>query len=109
MIRPAMARSDVVRISGGVLTWAIERAGVDRTLLAAKMGKGYTVDHISAWENGTSLPTFRQAEKIADQLRIPFGILFMKEKPPVLLPIPDLRTVTPMSPTRPSLECLDVL
>lgn len=104
-----MAKGDVVKISGTVVAWARERAGIDKASPATKMGKGYTPDHITAWEDGSSLPTFVQAEKLADQLRVPFGILFMKEPPPVSLPIPDLRTITSPLQSKPSLEFLDVL
>lgn len=50
------------------------------------------VDRVLEWEEGTSLPTFKQAEKVAKHLHVPFGLLFLDQPPADELPIPDLRT-----------------
>jgi Zn-dependent peptidase ImmA (M78 family) len=104
-----VAKRDVVKIGGAVLAWARKRAKLEPAQLGRRMGKGFTADHISAWENGSALPTFAQAEKLADILHLPFGLLFMEKPPPVVLPIPDRRTVAGTAQGQPSLEFLDVV
>ncbi len=104
-----MSRRDIVRVTGAVIRWARQRAKLEPEALAKKLGKGYTADHVVAWETGTAFPTFGQAEKLADQLRIPFGILFMAKPPVIHIPIPDRRVVAGTPQGVPSLEFLDVI
>lgn len=68
------------------LTWAITRAG-------------YTVDEfleknpsVSAWIEGSKLPTLKQLEKFAHQVSVPFGYLFLKNHPKENMPIAFFRT-----------------
>lgn len=100
---------DVAHISGRVVRWARERARLDHVSLASKFGKGFKPSHISAWESGESLPTFSQAEKLAELLRVPFGVLFMEKPPDIRLPLPDLRTVGGEIPAPFSLEFFEVV
>ena len=103
-----MARKDAVPISRKTLAWAIKRAGLTHEQLAKALGKGYTAGHVIAWESGDVLPTLVQAERIAEKLRIPFGVLFMENPPEITVPIPDLRTVSGESPPKPSIGFFEV-
>lgn len=50
------------------------------------------------WEAGQELPTFKQAQKLASILNIPFGYLFLKEFPTRKVNIPDYRTLENKAP-----------
>lgn len=45
------------------------------------------------WEAGDELPTFKQAQKLASILKIPFGYLFLEALPKRSVGIPDYRTL----------------
>ena len=62
-----------------------------------------------AWESGKSLPTFSQAEMLADRLRIPLAVFFMDQPPKMDIPVPDLRTVGNAQARTFSLDFVDVL
>ncbi len=74
-----------------ILEWASDRAGVDADGLGAKLNT--SVDRIASWLSGAEKPTFRQAQKLAAALNIPFGFLFLNNPPVDEVSIPDLRTV----------------
>lgn len=78
-------------ISSEILKWARERAGFPHEVLAQKVGSA--PEKIIEWEEGASRPTFRQAEKLANVVRIPFAYLFLSSPPEEQMPLPDLRTV----------------
>jgi Zn-dependent peptidase ImmA (M78 family)/DNA-binding XRE family transcriptional regulator len=98
---------DIAYISAPVVKWARERAGLSEDELATHL-KNVKPSSIGAWERGESLPTFSQAEKLSEKLRVPFAVLFMDEPPEIKLPIPDLRTVSNVR-QKPSLEFFDVV
>jgi Zn-dependent peptidase ImmA (M78 family)/transcriptional regulator with XRE-family HTH domain len=100
---------DVAYLNGTVVRWARERAGLELNEMAAKLGKGLTVEHVRAWEIGKSFPTFTQAELIAEKLRVPLAVLFMNDPPEEKIPIPDLQTVFGQIQRKPSLEFLELL
>src|SRR6266404_3528625 len=102
-----MSTSDIAYISAPVVKWARERAGLSQEELATHLNN-VKASQVHAWELGTSLPTFSQAERLAEKLRIPFAILFMEKPPEIGLPIPDLRTVTHKK-RKPTLEFFDVV
>jgi Zn-dependent peptidase ImmA (M78 family)/transcriptional regulator with XRE-family HTH domain len=102
-----MSTSDIAYISAPVVKWARERAGLSQEELATQLNN-VKASQVHAWELGTSLPTFSQAERLAEKLRIPFAILFMEKPPEIGLPIPDLRTVTHKK-RKPTLEFFDVV
>ena len=102
-----MSTSDIAYISAPVVKWARERAGLSQEELATQLAN-VKASQVDAWEQGTSLPTFSQAERLAEKLRIPFAVLFMENPPEIALPIPDLRTVTHKK-LKPSLEFFDVV
>ncbi len=103
-----MSTSDIAYISAPVVRWARVRAGLSPEELASHL-KSVNASQVEAWEHGDSFPTFSQAEKLAEKLRLPFAILFMSKPPEVKLPIPDLRTVAHTSRQKPSLEFFDVI
>nr|MDT0251551.1 helix-turn-helix domain-containing protein [Endozoicomonas sp.] len=78
-------------INPEIVHWARQRAGLAPADLADKLKQ--KPEKLLEWEQGKSRPTFSQAQKLAGQLRVPFGYLFLKEPPVEALPIPDLRTV----------------
>lgn len=88
-----MPARDVAYISPATVEWARQRAGLSPEQLSARLRSGITPAHIAAWETGQSMPTFSQAEKLANKLHLPFAILFMSVPPKISVPIPDLRTV----------------
>lgn len=102
-----MRRKDLAYITPDLLTWAIDRSGLNRADLAKQIHVNSTV--LAAWEQGTTLPQFNKAREIADVLHVPFGYLFLSERPADTVPLPDLRTLpeSPKLPTSP--EFLDVL
>lgn len=98
---------DIAYISGPVVKWARDRAGLSQGELAVLNNVDET--QLDAWERGDSFPTFSQAEKLADKLRLPFAVLFLDKPPEIELPIPDLRTVAQATKRKPSLEFFDVV
>lgn len=78
------------QVNPQVLSWARQRAGLNPAVLARKLH--VTEDKIVSWEEGTQLPTFRQAQNYAKTTHVPFGYLFLREPPREELPLPDLRT-----------------
>lgn len=94
-------------VSPEVLRWARERAAMRVDTVAEKLKTD--IDKVLSWEGGETRPTFRQAEKIAVLLHIPFGFLFLPEPPEETLPIPDLRTQGGNPRERFSADMLDLL
>ena len=94
-------------ITPDVLTWARKRSGLDPRQLAKRLN--VRAEAIVAWEGAERRPTFRQAQRLAQTLHVPFGYLFLSEPPVQELPIPDLRTFPVSQPKEPSPEFLDLL
>jgi len=72
-----------------MLLWALARSSVNRSDLARSLKKAEST--IEQWLTGEAAPTFRQAQKLAKQLRVPFGYLFLEEPPEEDVPLPDFR------------------
>jgi len=94
-------------ITPSLLSWAIERARIDLDTLSKKLHK--QPEHLEEWKNGEKKPTFKQAQKLAHVLHIPFGYLFLETPPKEELPIPDLRTIGSTQPKAISAEFRDLL
>ncbi len=94
-------------ITPSVLSWARGRRGLAASELARKLS--VKPEKIAAWESGESRPTFRQAQRLAQALYVPFGYLYLAEPPVEKLPIPDLRTVGDKPPRAPSPDFLDLV
>jgi Zn-dependent peptidase ImmA (M78 family) len=92
-----------IPVNQELLTWARERAGMDTLELAGRIPK------LSAWEDGTLLPTLRQLEEFARTVHVPIGYLFLPSPPQEVLPIPDFRTLADRVVTRPSPNLLDTI
>ena len=95
------------KINGKILTWARERAGMDVMELALSMDK--QVEDILNWEIEETMPTFRQAQTLAQKLHIPFGYLFLTDPPEESPTIPDLRQVRKSQRNKLSINFYDVL
>jgi Zn-dependent peptidase ImmA (M78 family) len=95
-------------INRNVLAWAIERHGSTPEQIAKKP---ITAESIHAWINGDALPTERQAEWLAQRLRIPYLVLFLSSKPAQIdkITLPDLRTVRGRGIAKPSLEFVETV
>jgi Zn-dependent peptidase ImmA (M78 family) len=78
----------VAYITPSVLTWAIARSGENREKIAARLK--VKAEDIARWESGTP-PPFKKAEKLASDLRVPFGLLFLSEPPDLSIKLPDMR------------------
>ena len=94
-------------VTPDVLAWARSRRGLGSSELAAKLS--VRTDAIDAWESGDRRPTFRQARRLAQILRVPFGYFFLSTPPVQELPIPDFRTLPGDNPLEPSPDFLDLL
>ena len=68
--------------------------------LAARLN--VKIEAIDAWEAGERRPTFRQAQRFAQALYVPFGYLYLPEPPVEELPLADFRTIPGQIPQRPS-------
>lgn len=94
-------------VNPSLLAWARERAQMSIDALSDKLQS--KPERISAWENGNQRPTFKQAQKLAKTLHVPFGYLFLSKPPQETLPIPDLRTIADRQNASLSLEFRDLL
>ena len=78
-------------INSNILTWALERSNLPVDHIAHSIQ--IKPEKLDEWQNGITYPTFRQAQKLAKTLRVPFGYLFLTSVPEESIPIPDLRTL----------------
>ena len=90
-----------------LLTWARRRRGLGIPEIASKLN--VKPEAVLAWEAGRKLPTFRQAQRFAQALYIPFGYLYLSKPPIEKLPLPDFRVVPGQPPMDPSPDLLDLL
>lgn len=94
-------------VTPNLLTWARQRRGMELTDLASTLN--VKPEAVSAWESGERRPTFRQAQRFARSLYIPFGYLYLSEPPVEVLPIADFRTMPGQTPPSPSPDLMDLL
>lgn len=94
-------------ITPTVLRWARERARASTDRLAKRLNTN--PDKVASWEAGHKHPSFKQAEKIAEVLSIPFGYLFLPGPPKEELPLPDFRRVADTPAEPPSVDVIAVL
>ena len=94
-------------VNPAILRWARERANQTLDSLAAAMHVKFT--QVAAWEDGLEHPTFKQAQNWAMACHVPFGFLYLAQPPEDPLPIPDLRTIEGVPPTKPSIDLLDTI
>ena len=94
-------------VTPSVLAWARHRSGLDTAQLANRLN--VKPEAIGAWEEAERKPTFRQAQRLAQTLNVPFGFLFLSGPPEQKLPIPDRRNFFGQEPPQPSPALVDVL
>jgi Zn-dependent peptidase ImmA (M78 family)/transcriptional regulator with XRE-family HTH domain len=82
--------ADKAYITPNVLKWARESARMTEETAAAKITK-LTVKKLKEWEDGTSQPTIRQAQKLAKAYKRPFALFFLPEVPRDFQPLQDFR------------------
>jgi Zn-dependent peptidase ImmA (M78 family)/DNA-binding XRE family transcriptional regulator len=102
-----MRRTDLAYITPDLLTWAIDRSGIDRSELVQTIHVQANV--LDSWEKGLAHPPFNKAREMAEVLRIQFGYLFLRERPTDIVPLPDLRRLPQAPPLSPSTNFLDAL
>jgi len=64
---------------------------------------------VDSWEDGEAQPTFKQAQKWANVVHVPFGFLFLTTPPKETLELPDLRTVGGQGVEQPSLDLKETI
>jgi len=94
-------------ISGQILVWARERANLAPEVVSSKAK--VNLDKLFSWESGKGYPSFKQAQKLASVLRIPFGYFFLSQPPKETIPLPDLRQIKPMGDGDFSADFLEVV
>jgi Zn-dependent peptidase ImmA (M78 family) len=95
-----------VPINPDVLKWAIDRSGLSVDQISRNF---VDITILNNWILGKAVPTLTQAETLATKLRIPLPVLLLDERPQDELPIPDLRTIDPLTPRQPSPEFVDTV
>ncbi len=81
--------ADKAYITPKVLKWARESARMTEETAAAKVS--VPVDKLKSWEDGTELPTIRQAQTLAQAYKRPFALLFLPDVPRDFQPLQDFR------------------
>lgn len=92
-----------VEVNPDLLRWAIGRSGLPMEELYKKFPK------LDDWLDSEQQPTFRQLEEFARTTMTPFGVMFLEEPPEEKIPVPDFRTKTENSITRPSPNLIDTI
>lgn len=92
-----------VTVKPELLRWARERAGRGAERLRRRFAK------LDLWERGEAMPTFKQLEAFAKATFVPFGYLFLPERPVERTPIPDLRTIGNWGIGHPTPDLLDTI
>jgi Zn-dependent peptidase ImmA (M78 family)/transcriptional regulator with XRE-family HTH domain len=85
----AATSGDLAFVNPRVLTWALNKGGVSRVVLAEKLK--VSTDQLASWERRGTHPSFPKAQALAQALRIPFGYFFLPDPPSLDLPLPDFR------------------
>ncbi len=81
--------ADKAYITPNVLKWARESVRMTEETAAAKVP--VTVEKLKEWEDGTTQPTIRQAQKLAKAYKRPFALFFLPEIPRDFQPLQDFR------------------
>lgn len=67
--------SNLVEVQKSVLEWAVEESGLHNELIQNKF------KYFDSWLSGEKKPTFIQLKNLSKVLRVPFGMMFMKNPP----------------------------
>ena len=73
-------KRDRMPVTPAVIRWAREQAGIPLADIRESFGD------VEEWESGSSQPTYREIEQLADQYKVPIAVFFFPE-PPDLPPI----------------------
>ena len=92
-----------VDVAPSILTWAVQRAGLDSVEVTRKFPK------FPQWVSGEHTPTLKQLEEFARVTRTSIGYFFLPDPPDEQIPIPDLRTVGDRGIQHPSPDLLDTI
>ena len=95
-----------IMLQPDVLRWARERTRVSRDELAQKMQ--VSPERVLEWERSGRI-SIAQADKLAQRTHTPLGYLYLAEPPEDHLPIPDFRTRSDDTPSRPSPDLLETV
>jgi len=95
------------RTNPEMLRWARGRMGMN--VHNAAVAAGVKPEQFELWEAGDGLPTFRQAQSIAQALHAPFGFFFLPQAPADEPLLPDLRTVGGRPVGKPSVDLLETV
>jgi len=100
--------AELAYITPELLRWARERSGLSTRAAAERFS--VKPQRLASWESGEQKPTFRQAQKLAQALHVPFGYLFLSSPPErEAPPLPDLRTVADDQRNTFGIDFLEVL
>ena len=94
-----------VSITPEVLRWAVQRTG--RTV--EELSQQSDFKKLPLWIAGTSEPTLRQAEKLAEKAHIPFPFLLLDRPFESRIALPDFRTIGSTGVSQPSPELEQVI
>lgn len=82
--------AEKANVTPNVLKWARESARITEEFAATKIPR-ISVGKLKEWEEGTSQPTIRQAQKLAKVYKRPFALFFLPEIPRDFQPLQDFR------------------
>jgi Zn-dependent peptidase ImmA (M78 family)/DNA-binding XRE family transcriptional regulator len=102
-----MRRKDLAHITPALLTWGINRSGLDRAEIAKALHIQPNI--LEAWEKGYSSPQINKALELAKVLHLPFGYFYLRQPPAIEIPLPDFRTLKDAQYRKPSINFLDAL
>jgi Zn-dependent peptidase ImmA (M78 family) len=94
---------DTVPVNPEVLTWALDRSGINRDVIQR------AVPRLPLWLDRSAEPTRRQLETFAKKTLTPLGYLFLPKPPEEPLPVPDFRTKPRADRKRPSPNLLETI
>ena len=94
-----------VSITPEVLRWAVQRTG--RTV--EELSQQSDFKKLPLWIAGTSEPTLRQAEKLAEKALVPFPLLLLDRPVDTSIMLPDFRTIGSTGVSQPSPELEQVI
>jgi Zn-dependent peptidase ImmA (M78 family) len=78
---------DRINIPSKRYFWAIQRAGMNLETYLRK----YPSSAVVQWIEGENMPTLKQLEKFANQVKVPIGYLFLEKEPHEEIPFPVFR------------------
>ena len=80
-----MAVTRLNNIRPEMLVWAFERAGFNEERAVKAFPK------LASWLSGEKLPTVNQLQQFAKRFYVPFGYLFLQNRPEETIPFPMFR------------------